>query len=146
MCIEVFLPDNLSKRLRSKIMRSIKSKNTRPEIAVRSLVFRLGYRYRLTKPRLPGRPDLIFAARKKVIFVHGCFWHVHTGCSIAHIPNYAFWRNKLRTNAQRDRAAIKALNKSGWRSLVVWECKLKDLNATRRRIVRFLGFASGGRR
>ena len=119
------MPDNLSKELRSKIMRSIRSKNTRPELIVRKLVFSMGYRFRLHTPRLPGRPDLIFNSRQKAIFVHGCFWHVHTNCAVAHIPKYPFWRDKLKTNKARDAAAIRALNKAGWSSLVIWECELK---------------------
>ena len=133
------MADNLSKQLRSKVMRAIRNKNTKPELIVRKLIFSLGYRYRLKRPRLPGRPDLIFVPRQKVIFVHGCFWHVHQGCSIAHIPEYPFWREKLKKNRSRDSAAVEALSKSGWRSLIIWECELKNLRATKKRIAKFLG-------
>ena|SRR5579864_834098 len=133
------MADNLSKQLRSKVMRAIRSKNTKPELIVRKLIFSLGYRYRLKRPRLPGRPDLIFASRQKVIFVHGCFWHVHHGCSIAHIPEYPFWREKLKKNKSRDSAAVKALNRSGWRTLIIWECELKNLRLIRERLIKFLG-------
>src|SRR5260370_2007868 len=88
--------DNLSQLLRSKVMRSIKSKDTRPELAVRAIVFSLVYRYRLHKPKLPGRPDLIFSGRKKVLFVSGCFWHVHIHCVISHVSWYPAWLGKLR--------------------------------------------------
>ncbi|HEY2169398.1 MAG TPA: DNA mismatch endonuclease Vsr [Candidatus Angelobacter sp.] len=133
------MADNLSKQLRSKVMRAIRSKNTKPELTVRKLIFSLGYFYRLKRPRLPGRPDLIFAPRRKVIFVHGCFWHVHTNCAIAHIPKYPFWREKLKTNKARDAAAIKALNKAGWSTLVIWECELKNSRWVRERLIEFLG-------
>jgi DNA mismatch endonuclease (patch repair protein) len=99
----------------------------------------MGYRFRLKTPPLPGKPDLIFKARQKAIFVHGCFWHVHRNCAIAHIPKYPFWREKLKKNKMRDAAAIKALNKTGWSSLVIWECELKNSRLIRKRLLNFLG-------
>lgn len=133
------MPDNLPKELRSKIMRSIRSRNTKPELVVRKLVFSMGYRFRLNIPRLPGRPDLIFKSRQKAIFVHGCFWHVHRNCAIAHIPKYPFWREKLKKNKVRDAAAIKALNKAGWSTLILWECELNNSCLIRDRLIKFLG-------
>jgi len=92
-------------------MRAIRSKDMRPELAVRSLVHKMGYRYRLHKKDLPGKPDLVFASRRKVIFVHGCFWHSHHGCNAAHVPksNQDYWGPKLRRNQSRDRRNIKNL-------------------------------------
>jgi DNA mismatch endonuclease (patch repair protein) len=131
--------DNVTKEIRSKIMRSVKSRNTRPELCVRRLVHSLGYRYRIADSRLPGKPDLVFRRRKKVIFVHGCFWHVHKGCGISHIPKYTYWRTKLDKNAKRDSLNLSALKRSGWKSLVLWECELPAVGRLRRRITSFLG-------
>lgn len=134
--------DNLSKPVRSKIMRSIKSSDTRPELLVRKLVFSLGYRYRLLKPKLPGRPDLIFPGRKKVIFVHGCFWHAHfwltPKCPIAREPDGEYWKNKLMGNKERDDRVIRVLQDAGWESLVIWECELSDDMLIRKKLVQFL--------
>jgi DNA mismatch endonuclease, patch repair protein len=131
--------DNISKEKRSKIMRAIKSGNTRPELCVRRIAFSLGYRYRTCDTRLPGRPDLVFRSRKKVIFVHGCFWHVHERCPISHIPKYSLWRQKLLANRKRDRNVLNALQREGWRCLVIWECELTALDNVQKRIVEFLG-------
>lgn len=135
--------DNLSKSVRSKIMRSIKSSGTRPELLVRKLVFALGYRYRLQKPRLPGQPDLIFPGRKKVIFVHGCFWHAHFwlsyACPIAREPKGIYWKNKLQANQKRDNKVIRLLRDAGWESLVIWECELSDLMSVHEKLAHFLG-------
>src|ERR1035441_7586556 len=101
---------------RSANMRAIRSKDMRPELAVRSLVHKLGYRYRLHKRDLPGKPDLVFASRRKVIFVHGCFWHSHKGCKAAHVPksNLAYWGPKLQRNQTRDLKNINTLTADGW--------------------------------
>ena len=125
---------------RSENMRAIRSKNTQPEMAVRSLVHRLGYRFRLHRSDLPGKPDLVFPARRKVIFVHGCFWHSH-GCKTGLIPktNQDFWLPKLRRNKMRDRKNLEALNHQGWEALVIWQCELKDSRSISLRIKRFLG-------
>jgi DNA mismatch endonuclease, patch repair protein len=123
-------------------MRSIKSSGTRPELLVRKLVFALGYRYRLLKPRLPGRPDLIFPGRKKVIFVHGCFWHAHfwlsQECSIAREPEGKYWKTKLLANQERDDRVICSLRQAGWESLVIWECELTDEKFIREKLIQFL--------
>lgn len=124
---------------RSENMRAIRSKDTGPEMTVRSLVHRLGYRFRLHSTGLPGKPDLVFPARRKVIFVHGCFWHLH-GCKNGLTPksNRTFWMRKLRGNAARDRKTIRALAEQGWESLVVWQCELKNTRTVVARINQFL--------
>jgi DNA mismatch endonuclease, patch repair protein len=109
-------------------MRAIRSKDMRPEMAVRSLVHRMGYRFRLHKKDLPGKPDLVFSPRRKVIFVHGCFWHSHRNCRIAHLPksNLEYWGQKLQRNRLRDKKTVEALRRSGWKVFVVWECETKN--------------------
>jgi DNA mismatch endonuclease (patch repair protein) len=131
--------DRLSKEKRSEIMSKIRGKNTSPELAVRKLVFSLGYRYRLHVKNLPGKPDLVFPGRKKVIFVHGCFWHYHT-CRIGRLPKTRaeYWLQKLETNKKRDGEHYKNLIAQGWKVLVVWECELKNLTLVKDRIVEFL--------
>jgi len=126
---------------RSRIMRAVKAKDTGPEMIVRRMLHKLGYRYRLHRKDLPGNPDLVFPSRKAVIFVHGCFWHGH-GCKRgARIPktNTKYWTNKIRHNVQRDAQAIKELEALGWRVLIVWECELKQLELLQNNAVPFLG-------
>ena len=125
---------------RSENMRAIRSKDTLPEVAVRSLVHRLGYRFRLHRADLPGKPDLVFPVRRKVIFVHGCFWHSH-GCKTGLVPksNRDFWLPKLRRNKARDKKNLDALAKQGWNPLVIWQCELKDSHAVGLRVKKFLG-------
>lgn len=125
---------------RSENMRAIRSKDMLPELAVRRLVHKAGYRYRLHRSGLPGKPDLVFGGRRKVIFVHGCFWHAH-GCKSGHIPksNVDYWVPKLRRNQARDEKNLAALAAGGWKSLVVWECEVKDPLSVCGRIKRFLG-------
>ncbi len=109
-------------------MAAIRSRDTKPELVLRKLVHRLGYRYRLHGAKLPGKPDLVFAGRQKVIFLHGCYWHVHSCRYGAVVPktNAEFWSEKRASNARRDAAATAALEASGWSVLVVWECELRD--------------------
>jgi DNA mismatch endonuclease (patch repair protein) len=104
-------------------------------------VHSLGYRYRLHRPDLPGRPDLVFPGRRKVIFVHGCFWHRHEGCSAARIPKSrrAFWKTKLEANRERDRRVIRRLRGLGWGVMIVWECSVGNSPRLAKRIERFLG-------
>ena len=125
---------------RSENMRAIRSRDTLPEMAVRSLVHRLGYRFRLHRQDLPGKPDLVFSARHKVIFVHGCFWHAHA-CKTGLIPktNRDFWLPKLRRNKARDKQNLKALTHQGWDALIIWQCELKDSSGVSRRVKQFLG-------
>lgn len=120
--------DILSKSERSTRMGLIKSRDTVPELAFRRLVSMLGYRYRLHEKTLPGHPDLVFPSRRKVIFVHGCFWHRHNRCQLARLPKSRpeFWLPKLLGNKARDRATRSTLTSRGWSSLVIWECELRD--------------------
>jgi DNA mismatch endonuclease, patch repair protein len=118
----------------------VRAKNTKPEMAVRRIVHALGYRYRLHGRSLPGRPDLVFASRRKVIFVHGCFWHRHSGCAKATTPqaNAEFWLAKFRANRQRDRKIERRLASDGWGVVTVWECELKEPAKLKRRLIREL--------
>lgn len=118
-----------------------RSKNTAPEMAVRSLAHRLGYRYRLHRKDIPGKPDLVFPGRRKVIFIHGCFWHQHPGCREGRPPksNTAYWLPKLERNMERDKAALARLAAAGWDVLVIWECETKDAEALARTLTGFLG-------
>jgi DNA mismatch endonuclease (patch repair protein) len=125
---------------RNENMRAIRSKDTLPEIEVRSLVHGLGYRFRLHRADLPGKPDLAFPVRRKVIFVHGCFWHSHN-CKSGLIPksHQDFWLPKLRRNKVRDSKNLKALAVQGWKAMVIWQCELRDSRSLRLKIKRFLG-------
>lgn len=125
---------------RSENMRRIRSKDTMPEMAVRRLVHGMGYRYRLHRRDIPGKPDLAFPGRRKVIFIHGCFWHQHPGCREGRPPksNTAYWLPKLERNQMRDKAALEKLAASGWRALVVWECQTKSVRKLTRQIRQFL--------
>lgn len=120
------MTDRLTPSGRSRLMSRIRSKDTKPERAVRSLLHGLGYRYRLHAGDLPGRPDVVFRGRRKVIFVHGCFWHAHAGCPRAFRPSSRteFWAEKLERNTARDALALKSLSEAGWEALVVWECEV----------------------
>jgi DNA mismatch endonuclease (patch repair protein) len=132
--------DNLSAAERSKIMARVRSKDSRPEMLVRRLVYAQGYRYRLHARDLPGCPDLVFRRREKVIFVHGCFWHRHQGCALARMPKSRldFWEPKLEANKQRDARNKRKLAREGWKVLTIWECQLKDTARLERTIRRFL--------
>lgn len=127
---------------RSENMRRIKSTGMGPEMRVRKLLHALGYRYRLHRYDLPGRPDIVFPRRRKIIFVHGCFWHQHT-CRDGRKPksNSDYWKPKLARNVARDKAHKAELTKSGWEVLTVWECETKTLETLQPRLQRFLGDA-----
>lgn len=133
--------DTMAPEERSHRMALVRSENTKPEMIVRRLVFGMGYRYRLHCRDLPGKPDLVFRSRKAVVFVHGCFWHRHSGCSLARLPKsrVEFWTTKLEGNRARDTSKIKALQAAGWQVLVIWECELKDKEVLAERLRRFLG-------
>jgi DNA mismatch endonuclease (patch repair protein) len=135
--------DSLTPKARSVRMSRIGGKDTKPELLVRRLAHRLGYRYRLHDRKLPGHPDLVFPRRRCVIFVHGCFWHRHqlATCKLARLPKSRldFWREKLEGNRLRDRENEMRLALLGWRHLVLWECELKDEPSLAGRIRAFLG-------
>lgn len=132
--------DSLTPAQRSERMSRIKGKNTKPELIVRSLIHRMGYRYRLHGKGLPGRPDLVFTGRRKVIFVHGCFWHRHEGCRLARLPKSRldFWRPKLEANAERDKEVERRVTELGWKILIIWECEVKNEAALAPRVRAFL--------
>jgi DNA mismatch endonuclease (patch repair protein) len=126
---------------RSKRMSLIRSMDTQPELLVRRLVHSMGYRYRSHDSALPGRPDIVFKSRRKVIFVHGCFWHLHQGCANSRPPKSKldYWRPKLEGNVTRDKLVRGRLRRLGWHQLVVWECELDDRERLARKIGKFLG-------
>ncbi|OUL72152.1 very short patch repair endonuclease [Paraburkholderia hospita] len=132
--------DTLTPRERSERMSRIKGKDTKPELFVRRLVHGMGYRYRLHGRGLPGRPDLVFAKKRKVIFVHGCFWHRHVGCRLARLPKSRldFWQCKLDRNIERDREVERRLAELGWNVMIVWECEVKNEAVLMSRIKAFL--------
>ena len=132
--------DNLSKQDRSERMSRVRAADTKPEMRVRRLVHAMGYRYRLHSNRLPGCPDMVFPKLRKIIFVHGCFWHRHKGCALARLPksNLGFWVPKLNGNRERDLRSNKALRRAGWRIKVIWECQTANLQKLERSIERFL--------
>ena len=121
-------------------MARVRSTNSRPELCVRRIVFALGYRYRLHVRGLPGVPDLVFRPRKKVIFVHGCFWHRHANCALARMPKsrIEFWETKLEGNRKRDKRNRRSLLREGWKVLTIWECQLKHTDRLEGRIGKFL--------
>nr|WP_282960736.1 very short patch repair endonuclease [Actibacterium sp. MT2.3-13A] len=125
---------------RSFNMSRIRAKDTKPELIVRRMLHSMGYRYRLHAPDLPGKPDIVFRPRRKVIFVHGCFWHRHPSCSKATTPKtrQEFWQEKFRKNVQRDLAVHQQLSDLGWSCLVVWECETSDADHLASRLSAFL--------
>ena len=130
-----------TREYRRRVMRSVKSKDTKPEIALRKMIHGMGYRYRLHRRDLPGVPDLTFASRRKVVFMHGCFWHGHPCAGEPRMPksNREYWVPKIRRNAERDAEHERDLRELGWDVLVVWECDLKDVSSVRNRVIAFLG-------
>mgnify|MGYP002347397661 CR=1 FL=1 len=122
-------------------MAQVKDRDTKPELLVRSLVHRLGFRFRLHRADLPGKPDLALPRHRKVIFVHGCFWHGHRGCRRSARPtsNKPFWDKKLADNSRRDRRNLLALRQAGWTPFVVWECQTYDVEKLLRTLTEFLG-------
>jgi DNA mismatch endonuclease (patch repair protein) len=132
--------DKLDPSRRSENMRRIKSKNTKPEVLLRSLLHRKGYRFRIHRKDIPGNPDIVFPGRRKAIFVHGCFWHQHQACREGRLPGTRqdYWVPKLEKNKARDALALERLTALGWQSAVVWECELCDLPAVVQALVNFL--------
>ena len=133
--------DIWSKEKRSEVMSKIRSKNTKPELLVRSLLFKVGYRFRIHRKDLPGRPDVVFVKYRTAVFINGCFWHYHKKCRDGRIPksNVLFWQKKLERNVLNDRRNINLLRALGWKVLVIWECEIKK-NPTNvlKKIVKFL--------
>ncbi|MGO4833455.1 very short patch repair endonuclease [Rhizobiaceae sp. 2RAB30] len=132
--------DRLTTEDRSAHMRLIRGRNTQPEIRVRKLLHALGYRFRLHSRNLPGSPDVVLPRHRTALFVHGCFWHQHTGCSLARKPKSRpeYWLPKLERNSMRDREANARLHDLGWRSVTVWECETTDEDALRARLLELL--------
>jgi len=133
------MADHVTPERRSFIMSSVRSKDTKPELLVRRALHKLGYRYRVHSRDLPGSPDLVFSSRKKAIFVHGCFWHGH-GCQWGRLPKSKldYWKPKIEANRKRDKRNLTALREAGWSVKVVWQCELRNMEATLDRIVGFL--------
>jgi len=134
------MADVLTPRQRSFNMSRIRSKNTSPEMFVRKLVHAMGFRYRLHGRKLPGRPDLVLAGQRKVIFVHGCYWHMHE-CRYGQVTpktNAVFWKTKRMSNVERDRRNLASLAEAGWNALIVWECSLREPHALEKQLRRFL--------
>jgi DNA mismatch endonuclease (patch repair protein) len=132
--------DTISRKLRNRTMAAVRGKDTKPEMLVRCLAHSLGYRCRLHNRKLPGVPDLVFPGRRKIIFVHGCFWHRHPGCSLARLPKsrLEFWVPKSEGNHERDAKNVKLLRRDGWRVKVIWECETKQPERLRKGLERFL--------
>ena len=133
-------PDTLTPSERSERMARVRGRDTGPERCVRRILTNLGFRYRLHYKKLPGRPDIAFPGRKKVIWVHGCFWHRHRDCALARLPKSRldFWKPKLEENRRRDLRKEAELRSVGWDPLIVWECELADETATEAKLKEFL--------
>ena len=125
---------------RSRMMARIGPRHTRPELVVRRLIHRLGFRFRLHRKDLPGCPDLVLPRHRVVIFVHGCFWHRHKGCSNCSTPRTrtGFWTAKFQQNVARDARAVRALRRAGWRVMTIWECETEHPTSVERRVLRTL--------
>lgn len=132
--------DTLSPRQRSERMSLVRGRDTQPELKVRKALHARGYRYRLHSKRLPGRPDIVFVSKRKVVFVHGCFWHRHEKCRLARMPKSReeFWRTKLEANRRRDSIKNMQLSELGWDVMVVWECELRDMDEVIAKLEDFL--------
>lgn len=136
------MADTLTRRQRSERMGRIRGKDTKPEMRVRKLVHSMGYRYRLHRKDLPGNPDLVFPARRKAIFIHGCFWHRHPSarCRLARLPKSRldFWLPKLEENHRRDKRNLSKLKALGWAAMTIWECQISKNQVISKRIRKFL--------
>ena len=131
--------DHVTPLARSKIMAAVKSKDTGPELALRRALHRRGYRSALHSPDLPGTPDLVFRPRRKIIFVHGCFWHGHH-CKKGRLPNTRldFWYAKIEANRERDKRILRTLRKTGWSVMTVWQCQTREMDKLVEKIAKFL--------
>jgi DNA mismatch endonuclease, patch repair protein len=133
--------DRITSGQRSALMSRVKNRDTTPEKVVRSFIHRQGFRYRVCVRELPGAPDIVFPRKRKINFVHGCFWHQHKGCMRAKRPKSSleFWNTKLDSNVLRDRVVLRKLRNSGWRCLIIWECEVKNSpKKTEKNILKFL--------
>lgn len=132
--------DHLSAEERSRNMSRVKGRDTKPELLVRSLIHRMGFRFSLHRKDLPGRPDIVLTRHRKLVFVHGCFWHGHTGCSRAAIPstNIHFWKKKISGNKTRDVTVRRRLGVMGWKVFVVWQCQTRNIEKLTIRLEHFL--------
>lgn len=134
------MADVLTPEQRRKCMAAILCKNTRPELQVRRIVHALGFRYALHRTDLPGKPDIVLTRHNKIIFVHGCYWHRHNCSNGSAFPSTRaeFWKSKFEGNIKRDSANRKLLNNMGWRTIIVWECELKNQRRLATRLAKFL--------
>jgi len=134
------MPDRFTSQERSRIMSRVKGRDTKPEKLIRSLLHAMGYRFRLHRKGLPGKPDILLPKHRKAIFVHGCFWHGHADCRRAARPesNADFWNKKIDGNMARDKMVQAELGKSGWSLLVIWQCEMKDVEKLRQNLEYFL--------
>lgn len=134
------MTDIVSREKRSQMMASVRTRDTKPELLVRSLVHRMGFRFRVHRKDLPGSPDIVLSKHRKVVFVHGCFWHRHPGCSATTSPksNADFWEEKFLTNMARDQRCQEALKEMDWEVLVVWECETRTHENLKRKLEAFL--------
>jgi DNA mismatch endonuclease (patch repair protein) len=137
------MTDQFTTEERSAIMRRVRSVDTDPELRVRRMVHQLGFRFRLHRKDLPGRPDLVLAGLKQIVFVHGCYWHQHS-CDGAKRPatNRRYWNSKLDKNVERDKKNLRLLRRLGWRVMTVWECELRNPERLERRLLRFLNLGA----
>ncbi len=132
--------DKLTPQHRSWNMSRIRSANTKPEMIVRSLLHRMGYRFRLHRKDLPGKPDIVLPKFNAIIFVHGCFWHRHINCKYAYTPKsrQEFWEAKFKSNVERDKIVRKQLEEKGWKLLIIWECELLDIESVENKLKDYL--------
>lgn len=134
------MADNLTKEQRKRNMTAIKSRHTKPEIIVRSILHRLGFRFRLHDKKLPGKPDIVLPRHKKIVLVHGCFWHIHD-CKRGNVTpktNTDYWQNKRFRNVARDKENLNVYKNEGWNVLTIWECEIKDKFKLERKLTKFL--------
>ncbi|MGE8468270.1 MAG: very short patch repair endonuclease [Pseudomonas putida] len=138
------MTDIVSEEERSRIMSRVRGKDTKPELVVRRIIYHAGFRYRLHVKNLPGRPDIVFRKRMKIILVHGCFWHKHDNCRLARIPKskIQFWTEKLEKNKLRDAKVERQLKEDGWDVLTIWECEIRYIPTLKERLIAFLSSAS----
>lgn len=124
------MADNLTPEKRSWNMGRIRSVNTKPEMVIRSLLHKMGYRFRLHRKDLPGKPDIVLPKYRTIIFVHGCFWHRHKDCKFAYTPKSRidFWEEKFKNNIERDKKHVDTLKQMDWRVIIIWECEIKDID------------------